>query len=209
MKEPPKLALRLLNLFVPASESESIPGDLTEEFQVIASKKSARRANRWFWAQVVWSIGVLAWMDTRTAPRRTARAALAGLLVLGIGAAALLALFRETVVYLLGRYGFFGDPPFIVNFVLAGILVLVSVLCCGGAAYVSARLAKGSGVAAILALGLLLTVPCAIWTRVAFLPDSEPMPGWQMAAVLVILWPSLIAGGYVRARQIKAGRAPV
>ena len=75
MKEPPKLALRLLNLFVPASESESIPGDLTEEFQAIASKQSARRANRWFWAQVVWSISVLVWMDTRTAPRRTARRA--------------------------------------------------------------------------------------------------------------------------------------
>jgi len=209
MKEPPKLALGLLSLLVPASESESIPGDLTEEFQAIASEKSVRRANRWFWAQVVRSIGALAWMNARTAPRRTASAALAGLLVMGVGVAAVRALFVAMVMYLLGRYGFFGDPPFIVNFVLAGILVLVSVLCCGGAAYVSARLAKGSGVAAILALGLLLTVPCAIWTRVAFFPDSEPMPGWQMAAVLVILWPSLIAGGYVRARQIKAGRAPV
>ena len=208
MKEPPKLALRLLNLFVPASESESIPGDLTEEFQVIASKKSARRANRWFRAQVVWSISALAWMDTRTAPRRTARAVLAGLLVLGIGAAALLALFRETVVYLLGRYGFFGNPPVFVNFALAGILILVSVLFCAGAAYVSARLAKGSGLAAVLALGLALTVLCAIWTGIAFFLGSEPLPAWQLAMVPLISWPAMLAGGYLRARQLRATHAP-
>jgi hypothetical protein len=121
MKEPPKLALGLLSLLVPASESESIPGDLTEEFQAIASEKSVRRANRWFWAQVVRSIGALAWMNARTAPRRTASAALAGLLVMGVGVAAVRALFVAMVMYLLGRYGFFGDPLFIVNFVLAAL----------------------------------------------------------------------------------------
>jgi hypothetical protein len=208
MKEPPKLALRLLNLFVPASEAESIPGDLVEEFQAMAGEKSAGRANRWFWAQVVRSLGAMAWMDARTALRRTAGAVLSGLLVLGIGAAASLALFREMVLYLLRRYGFNGDPPVTVNLAMAGILILVPVVCCAGGAYISARLAKGSGVAAVLALGLALTLVLAIWTRAGFFPASEPLAIWQAALVLLGAWPSLLAGGYLRVRQLRASHTP-
>ena len=205
MKEPPKLALKLLDLFVPVSERESIPGDLMEELQAIASEKTERQANRWFWMQVVRSIGAVAWMNARAATGRTLGAILAGLLVLGSGAAVLLASFVAGVEYELGRYGL-SSAPALVGVAFAGWLVLGSASCCASAAYVSSRLARGGGPVAVMALGFSLTVLFTIWTRVALFPDSEPLAGWLSALVLLISWPAMLAGGYMAARRHRATR---
>jgi hypothetical protein len=49
---PPRLARGLLLLSLPASERESIPGDLEEEFAILlASGTSVAAARAWYWRQ--------------------------------------------------------------------------------------------------------------------------------------------------------------
>lgn len=63
---PPRLAGWLLATFLPESERETIPGDLAEEFAVLAADESPARARRWYWRQTSASL----WPLFRTNARR-------------------------------------------------------------------------------------------------------------------------------------------
>jgi len=54
--QPPQFAVRLLNLFIPDEQRETIPGDLLEEFADVASKSGIRSARSWFWRQTIVTI---------------------------------------------------------------------------------------------------------------------------------------------------------
>ena len=53
---PPRLAERLLRLFVPQEDSETILGDFAEEYYNIAFNFGKKRAWGWYWLEVVKSI---------------------------------------------------------------------------------------------------------------------------------------------------------
>ena len=55
-RQPPRIAVWLVNLFTPAEEAESILGDLLEEFSHLASKSGVAVARRWYWRQTVKTI---------------------------------------------------------------------------------------------------------------------------------------------------------
>ena len=58
--QPPRIAVWLVNLFTPAKETESIPGDLLEEFSQLASKSGVTVARSWYWRQTAKTIAHLA-----------------------------------------------------------------------------------------------------------------------------------------------------
>jgi hypothetical protein len=56
---PPRIAVWLVDLFTPNKQSESIPGDLLEEFSELASKSGVAFACRWYWRQSVKTVAHL------------------------------------------------------------------------------------------------------------------------------------------------------
>jgi hypothetical protein len=75
--QPPRIAVWLVNLFIPAEEAESILGDLLEEFSRLASK-STFFAQRWYWRQALKTIAHLGGNGFRSAPWSTAAAVIGG-----------------------------------------------------------------------------------------------------------------------------------
>jgi hypothetical protein len=83
--QPPRLAVWLVNLFIPYEQTESILGDLLEEFSDLALKSDVAFARRWYWRQSVKTIGHLIGSGFRSAPWRIAGAVLIGFLLLPYG----------------------------------------------------------------------------------------------------------------------------
>lgn len=81
-KEPPRLAVWAVNLFVPAEQAESILGDLLEEFLQVGPKSGVDVASSWYWRQSLRTIAHLAGGGFRGAPWSTAAAVSAGFLLL-------------------------------------------------------------------------------------------------------------------------------
>jgi hypothetical protein len=79
--QPPRIASRLLNLFTPPDEEESILGDLLEEFSLLASKSGVAFARSWYWRQAVKTIAHLFGTAFRVAPWSTTTAVVGGFLL--------------------------------------------------------------------------------------------------------------------------------
>jgi hypothetical protein len=79
--QPPRIAVWLVSQFTPAGESESILGDLLEEFSQLAAKSGVAVARTWYWRQTVKTIVHLAGTGFRVAPWSTAAAIVGGLLL--------------------------------------------------------------------------------------------------------------------------------
>ena len=75
--QPPRIAVWLVNLFIPAKE-ESILGDLIEEYSNLASKSGFVFARRWYWRQAVKTIAHLGGNGFRGAPWSTTAAVIGG-----------------------------------------------------------------------------------------------------------------------------------
>ncbi|MBV9303774.1 MAG: hypothetical protein JOY62_01460 [Acidobacteriaceae bacterium] len=80
---PPRLAAWLVTLFAPASEAESILGDLLEESSRIASNSGLDSARSWYWRHALKTIGDLAGDAFRGAPLLIATAVIAGYFLTG------------------------------------------------------------------------------------------------------------------------------
>ena len=50
---PPSLALRLFKFIASSNDYETAVGDLVETFEYVAEKKGRKKANRWFWKEVL------------------------------------------------------------------------------------------------------------------------------------------------------------
>jgi hypothetical protein len=82
--QPPPIAVWLLNQFTSVEETESILGDLLEEFSHLASKSGVAVARSWYWRQTVKTIVHLAGTGFRVAPWSTTAAILGGWLLLRV-----------------------------------------------------------------------------------------------------------------------------
>jgi hypothetical protein len=80
--QPPRIAVWLVNQFTPPEESESILGDLLEEFSQLASTAGVAVARGWYWRQTVKTIVHLAGTGFCVAPWSTAAGIVGGLLLL-------------------------------------------------------------------------------------------------------------------------------
>ena len=79
---PPRIASWLVNLFTPAEETESILGDLHEEFSQLASKSGVAVARSWYWRQTVKTVAHLVGNGFRVAPWSTTAAVVGGFLLM-------------------------------------------------------------------------------------------------------------------------------
>jgi hypothetical protein len=82
---PPLIAAWLVDLVAPREQTESILGDLLEEFSDLAAKSGLDSARRWYWQQSVKTIAHLAGAGLRTAPWTIAGAVVIGFLLLRFG----------------------------------------------------------------------------------------------------------------------------
>ena len=79
--QPPRFAVWLVNLFTPNEQSESIVGDLLEEFSDLASKSGMAFARRWYWRQSVRTVSHLIGYGFRCGPWQIAGAVVGGILL--------------------------------------------------------------------------------------------------------------------------------
>lgn len=56
---PPKNAELFLSSLLRGDEREAAVGDLVERYQKVYHRLGKRRANLWFWGEVLWSLGPL------------------------------------------------------------------------------------------------------------------------------------------------------
>ena len=153
MLQPPSLALRLINLFAPVEDSESIVGDLLEEFSHLASNAGVAFARRWFWRQTVKSITHLFGRGFLGAPWSTAAVVAGGFLLLKFVSG----LPDMLLSVLTDRYLAFWSTHFqAYSWVLKGMLPahLIAIMFVGK---IVALVAKGREMVATMMLALVLS----------------------------------------------------
>jgi hypothetical protein len=79
---PPRVASWFVDLFTPIEQTETIQGDLLEEFSGLVSTSGIDLARRWYWRQSVKTIAHLVGGGLRAAPWRIAVVVLGGYLLL-------------------------------------------------------------------------------------------------------------------------------
>ena len=82
---PPFIANWLIGLFTSGWHADAIPGDLLEEFSVVASKSGLAYARRWYWRQSMKTVVDLMGAGFRTAPWLIAGTVIGGYLLLRFG----------------------------------------------------------------------------------------------------------------------------
>jgi hypothetical protein len=83
--QPPRVAVWLLDLFTPYEQTESIPGDLLEEFSDVAAKSGVAHARRWYWRQSLRTVFHLVRSGFRVAPWSIAGVVVGGVLLVQVG----------------------------------------------------------------------------------------------------------------------------
>jgi hypothetical protein len=126
---PPSYALWLINLFACSEDSESLVGDMQEEFSHIASTAGVAPARRWFWRQTLATIPYLFIRGFLGAPLWTATAVLGGFLLMRtvsrlpeMAIFALLAKYRVFENHF-GTYVFFSTYGIALGHVVASLFV--------------------------------------------------------------------------------------
>jgi hypothetical protein len=78
---PPLVAQALLQFFADSDETDSILGDLAEEFAQVSSRSGAAFARGWYWRQALKTVPHLFFSAFRAAPGATSAAVVAGFLL--------------------------------------------------------------------------------------------------------------------------------
>lgn len=192
---PPRAAAWLVNLFTPVGESESILGDLVEEFSGLASQSGIAAAQNWYWRQVVNTIAHLVRDGFRRAPWSTTWAAVGGFLLMRIG----LQLSSAGIEAVLDRYQvwelhFAGYRPWI--WVTGGLQHILVAMAAG---VIVAMVAKGREMTATLALSLFPITLAVSGSLIGIARTSGDygflwMLPWQLASALA----AVVGGAIVR-----------
>lgn len=189
--QPPPIATYLVNLFAPAEETESIPGDLLEEYSQLASQSGVAFARSWYWRQTRTTIAHLIVAQLQNAPWSTSAVVAGGFFLWQMTSRlperAIFAVLERYSVFdhHFSAYAFFASTGISLGRIVASVLVG----CVVGWA------AKGKEMAATMMLSLVLGVLCAVsvlllvvWGRLTFL-DTLP---WQFAE-----WAAIVVGGAI------------
>jgi len=170
----------LLTLFAPRRDSETIAGDLAEEYSLLAQTAGSRAASRWYFNQALRSVGPLLWSNIRRGGwLKTLGAALAGYFVV-----AALALLSDSAM---ARFIHGG----VVFYSLLSLAVGFPVMMLGGylAAWMRPRAA------------ILLAVLSAAMGVVSLAGTGSGAPLWYQIGLIVIGPTASLAGGRIRIRE--------
>jgi hypothetical protein len=190
---PPHMATWLVNLFAAAEETESIPGDLLEEYSQFASKSGVAFARRWYWRQTGKTIAHLIVKELQNAPWLTTAVVVGGFFLrqftFGLPERAIFSVLKRYSVFdhHFSAYVFFASTG-----IEIGRLVVSMLVGC-----VVAWAAKGREMVATMMLGLVLSVFCGVSVLVLVargrLPFLDTLP-WQFAESVAIV----VGGATVR-----------
>jgi hypothetical protein len=204
--EPPCPATWLVSLFTLAGESESILGDLLEEFSYLASNSGAAFARRWYWRQALKTIAHLIPAAFRVAPWSTTAGVIGGFLTRGL----LARLPGRTIFAVIERYQVYQYHfKAYVFFASTGIDIgiFITFLCAG---CIVALVAKGTEMAAAMVLSLIFGAMAVFgclyeMSRTGDLGFLWMLMTWYFADSLAIV----IGAAIVRTRRSNATTLPL
>ena len=198
--QPPRIAVRLVNLFSSDKEAETIEGDLQEEYTHIASKRGAPFARRWYWRQTAKTIAHLAGTAYRTAPWSTTSAIAGGFLLRRLAAR-----FVEPAIFaVIDRYQIFEHHFSTYKFLastgidIGHILVFLFVGC------VVALGAKGREMVATMMLGFIFSAMAVVAVLVMVSRTGDDAFLWRLTWYVVDSFAVVIGGGIIRTRRSTA-----
>ena len=175
----------LAGLNVDRALRDAITGDLIEERAELAAAHGERSADRWMRRQIVRSVPAFAQAAVRTGGLRLlvamVAAAVAALLAVGVLIGASAALLSALI-----------SPEALARLTMLALAIDLVYGAAGG--YLAARLGRAAPLGAAFVFGVL---------GVAFtLLSGGDAPGWYRPALLVLLIPATVTGGWIRARQL-------
>ena len=201
---PPRIAVRLVNLFSSDEEAESIEGDLLEEYTHIASKWGTPFARRWYWRQTAKTIVHLAGTAYRTAPWSTTSAIAGGFLLRRLAAR-----FVEPAIFaVIDRYQIFEHHFSTYRFLastgidIGHILVFLFVGC------VVALGAKGREMVATMMLGLIFGAMAVTAVLVMVSRSGDDAFVWRLTWYFADSFALVLGGAIVRTHRSAATAKP-
>ena len=206
--QPPRIALWLIDLFTPDRQAESIPGDLLEEFSLLASKSGVASARSWYWRQSARTIVHLVGAGFRAAPWLMACVLVAGFLLFGFANQlpdkVIAAVTNRRLAYYQEHFNAYmfwmGD-----GILIGRVIVSMFVGC------LVALAAKGREMVATVTLGLVLDVGLLL-DVLGYLPwvaKHWPDYGFQLPFLMARFASSIaiiIGGGIVRKSRSAVAR---
>jgi len=201
---PPSLAAWLLSLFV-GVETESLEGDLLEEFSQLGAQKGVPAARRWYWRQTLGSIVHLFGSRFLAAPWSTAAIVVGGFflnqMLFPFSERAIFAVIEKSRIF--DRH--FGLYLFLASDGIAGVHVMV-------AAVVSSLMALVARGKEMVATGMLVLVligmtgaAALVWIANGNWPVMWPMLLWSSADwFAMLLSAAMIRSGRSAWRNVKS-----
>ena len=202
---PPRIAVWLVDLFTPNKQSESIPGDLLEEFSELGSKSGVAFARRWYWRQSVKTVAHLIATGFLVAPWLTAGTVVAGCLLWPVFYGST----QKAVVAVLDKYQVYAHIDAHVFWLIYALLIerLVEPFIIG---CIIAVAAKGREMVVTMTLGLV--VGASNGAGLAHLMPHWSEANFPLAPLLLTTFVSpvmfVIGGGIVREIRSAMSRRP-
>lgn len=175
-KKPPFLAAWTVNLFAPAEQTESILGDLQEEFSQVASKSGRGIARRWYWRQSWRTIAHLAGSGLRGAPWSTAAAVLVGFLLLRFAHG----LPGKILTVVTDKYLIYWSNHFQAYLWVLRALPIEYLMGSALVGCIVALAAKGREMVTTMTLGLVLFAMAVVGTLWAVTVTGDPSYLWNL-----------------------------
>ena len=202
---PPRIAVWLVDLFTPTEQTESIPGDLLEEFSELASKSGVAFAHRWYWRQSVKTIAHLIATGFLVTPGLTAGTVVGGWLL----GWPVYWFTQKAVVAVLYKYQVYAHIDAYVFWLIYAVLIerLIEPFIIG---CVIAMAAKGREMVVTMTLGLVI----GAWSGacLAHVRDHWSESNFPLAPFLLTTFVSpvmfVIGGGIVREIRSALSRRP-
>lgn len=194
---PPRIAIWLVDLFIPNEQAESIPGDMLEEFTALASSSGVAAARHWYWRQSVKTIAHLIGSEFRVAPLSIFGIILGGYLLLALGGS----LPEQVIVAVLNLRRHHVNPYYTWSQVrtylfwfnggiLVGRILLSLVVGC-----LVATAAKSREMVATMTLVLVLCAMTGI--GLVWVARGNALIPWGMLPSYVASWFAIVIGGAI------------
>lgn len=171
---PSRLAVWFVSLFAPTRETESIIGDLLEEFSQIAARSGISFARRWYWQQTVKTIPALLVAGFRSAPGPITAVVVGGFLLRWFVSWWSRPAVNRTIEAVLERYQVYEHDPGIYIFWLTHVMLFEHLVLNMLIGVVVAFAAKGREMTATIVLGLVSAVLAvqSVWMAIIRMGDG-------------------------------------
>lgn len=202
---PPIIAAWLLGLFIPYEQSESITGDLLEEFSELASKSGVAYARRWYWLQSVKTAAHLIGTGCRVAPWQIAGAMLLGYLLCWC-CHFLVERMVDAMLHTYQVYAYVDAHAFWLIYAILVECLIVPMM--GG--FLAGLMARGREMIATMTMGLLNVTGggIALVRNVEYFHQANTAAILQPLLVATFVTPALFVVGGGIVRRMRSAAAP-